>query len=97
MHELGRQLSEIGSGNRSLIEVFQSASRQFDGAYALAFAQRQRRDADCPRPVRHQAYVLCNRRTFVRCGKRKRCFAEPVVLSRVDQIVARQDMPLGYS
>lgn len=36
MHELGRQLSEIGSGNRSLIEVFQAASSQFDGAYALA-------------------------------------------------------------
>ncbi|MDZ4852912.1 MAG: amidophosphoribosyltransferase [Pirellulaceae bacterium] len=36
MHELGRQLSDVGSSSRSLVDVFKDASIQFDGAYSLA-------------------------------------------------------------
>lgn len=36
MHEIGRQLSEAGSNDRSLVDVFREASRLFDGAYSLA-------------------------------------------------------------
>jgi amidophosphoribosyltransferase len=37
MHELGRQLSDNGSGQRSLAEIFRAAAATFDGAYSLAF------------------------------------------------------------
>lgn len=37
LHELGRQLSETGAGQRTLIDIFREAARSFDGAYSLAF------------------------------------------------------------
>ena len=36
MHELGKQLSDVASNNKSLIEVVRDACRHFDGAYSLA-------------------------------------------------------------
>jgi amidophosphoribosyltransferase len=37
MHELGRQLSDGGASQRSLVQIFRDAAASFDGAYSLAF------------------------------------------------------------
>ncbi len=37
MHELGRQLSDVGAGRRTLVDVFRDAASSFDGAFSLAF------------------------------------------------------------
>jgi amidophosphoribosyltransferase len=36
MHELGKQLSDVASNSKSLVEVVRDACKHFDGAYSLA-------------------------------------------------------------
>ncbi len=60
MHEIAKQLSNAGSGDRSLIEIFSAAAQHFDGAYSLALlnAKGHMLIARDPRGIKPMCYAI---------------------------------------